>query len=85
MSCQKCGSTDTYCGCDEATAIAERDAALAELAALKKRLADSPIGAVEVYEVQRYICGKRVAVKLPDSYDHGDIVRVVRVLAEDKK
>jgi hypothetical protein len=41
MSCQKCGSTDTYCGCDEATAIAERDAALAELAALKKRLADA--------------------------------------------
>jgi hypothetical protein len=41
MSCQKCGSTDTYCGCDEATAIAERDAALAELAALKKRVADA--------------------------------------------
>ena len=41
MSCQKCGSTDTYCGCDEETAIAERDAALAELAALKKRLADA--------------------------------------------
>jgi hypothetical protein len=38
MSCQKCGSTDTYCGCDEATAIAERDAALAKLAALRKEV-----------------------------------------------
>ena len=38
MSCQKCGSTDTYCGCDEGTAIAERDAALAELAEVKKNM-----------------------------------------------
>jgi len=85
MSCQKCGSTGTYCGCDEETAIAERDAALAELAALKKRIAESPIGAVEVYEVQRYVGGRRVAVKLPESFEHGAVVRVVRVLAEDTK
>ena len=64
---------------------AQRDAALAELAALKKRLADSPIGAVEVYEVQRYVGGKRVAIKLPESFEHGAVVRVVRVLTEDKK
>ena len=65
--------------------VAERDAALAELAALKKRIAESPIGAVEVYEVQRYVGGKRVAVKLPESFEHGAVVRVVRVLAEDTK